>query len=132
VAEPAAHRERLERVGAAIRGGGGEDAAAGAPLAAVRSGRPPLAVEIVTADAFLGGGSAPEAPIAGEALALAAGSGDELLALLRHGEPPVVGYLRHGRLVLDLRTVAPEDDFALAAAVRAAADVWAAADGTRG
>jgi L-seryl-tRNA(Ser) seleniumtransferase len=141
--EPAAHRERLERVAAAIRGGGGgEDAAAGVSgpagaagtsgRAGARSGRPPLAVEIVTADAFLGGGSAPEAPIAGEALALAAGSGDELLALLRHGEPPVVGYLRHGRLVLDLRTVAPEDDVALAAAVRAAADVWAAADGTRG
>jgi L-seryl-tRNA(Ser) seleniumtransferase len=124
--EPAAHRARLERVAAAIRGGGGDAAGAG------RAGCPPPAVEIVAAEAFLGGGSAPESPIAGEALALAAGGGDELLALLRQGEPPVVGYLRHGRLMLDLRTVAPEDDAALAAAVRAAAGIWAAADGTPG
>ena len=35
--------------------------------------------------------------------------------------PPVVGYLREGRLILDLRTVEPGDDEALLAAVRAAA-----------
>jgi L-seryl-tRNA(Ser) seleniumtransferase len=89
--EPAAQRARLERA-AAVLGAG-----------------------IVPADAFLGGGSAPEAPIAGEALALP--GGDDLLALLRQGEPPVIGYLRHGRLLLDLRTVAPEDDEAMLAAV---------------
>ncbi|HEY6324755.1 MAG TPA: L-seryl-tRNA(Sec) selenium transferase, partial [Thermoanaerobaculia bacterium] len=96
--EPAAHRLRLERAAAALAG--------------------PCAVEIVAADAFLGGGSAPEAPIPGEALALP--GGDELLARLRLGEPPVIGYLHHGRLLLDLRTVAPEDDEPLVAAVRRA------------
>ncbi|HEX6204035.1 MAG TPA: L-seryl-tRNA(Sec) selenium transferase [Thermoanaerobaculia bacterium] len=75
-----------------------------------------VAVEIVPADAFVGGGSAPERPIPGEALALP-GAGDDLLARLRTGEPPVVGYLAEGRLVLDLRTVAVEDDPALVAAV---------------
>jgi L-seryl-tRNA(Ser) seleniumtransferase len=70
-----------------------------------------LGAEIVPAEAFLGGGSAPERPIAGEALAW---RGD---ARLRSGEPPVVGYLRDGRLVLDLRTVDPADDAAVAAAV---------------
>ena len=45
---------------------------------------------------------------------------DETLARLRAGRPPVVGYLRGGRLILDLRTVDPHDDEALAAAVAAA------------
>ena len=47
----------------------------------------------------------------------------ELQARLRRGtprHPPVVGYLRDGRLLLDLRTVDPEDDEALVGAVRAA------------
>lgn len=94
--EPEAHRARLERAAASL----GAEA------------------EIVPAEAFLGGGSAPEAPIPGEALALP--GDDALLARLRRGAPPVVGYLRHGRLLLDLRTVAPEDDEALLAAVRLA------------
>ncbi len=77
-----------------------------------------LGAEIVKADAFLGGGAAPERPIPGNALALP-GSND-CLRRLRQAEPPVVGYLREGRLVLDLRTVDPADDAALVAAVRAA------------
>lgn len=92
--DPAEHRARLERIAAEI------------------------GAEIVPADAFLGGGSAPEVPVPGEALSLP--GDDALLARLRHGRPPVVGYLRQGRLLLDLRTVDPEDDAALTAAVRLA------------
>jgi L-seryl-tRNA(Ser) seleniumtransferase len=92
-----AHRARLERAAATL----------GANVA-----------EIAPAEAFLGGGSAPEVPIPGEALSLPGSDG--LLARLRLGSPPVVGYLRQGRLILDLRTVAPEDDDALTAAVAAA------------
>jgi L-seryl-tRNA(Ser) seleniumtransferase len=74
--------------------------------------------EVLAADAFVGGGAAPEEPVPGIAVAL---PGDpDLLARLRCGEPPVVGYLRDGRLLLDLRTVAPADDPLLVAAVRAA------------
>ena len=74
-----------------------------------------LGAELVPAEAFVGGGCAPERPIPGEALALA---GDEaLLCRLRQGDPPVVGYLRAGRLLLDLRTVDPGDDDELLAAV---------------
>jgi L-seryl-tRNA(Ser) seleniumtransferase len=73
--------------------------------------------EIVPAEAFVGGGAAPERPIAGEALALPGRS--DWLAALRQGEPPVVGYIRDGRLVLDLRTVDPEDDPHLERAVKA-------------
>jgi L-seryl-tRNA(Ser) seleniumtransferase len=92
--DPEAHRARLERAAAAI------------------------GADITPAEAFLGGGSAPEVPIPGEALSLPGNDG--LLARLRLGDPPVVGYLRQGRLILDLRTVAPEDDEALIAAVRSA------------
>ncbi len=77
--------------------------------------------DIVPADAFLGGGSAPEETVPGEALALP--GDDALLARLRQSEPPdppVIGYLRQGRLLLDLRTVDPEDDPLLIAAVRRA------------
>jgi L-seryl-tRNA(Ser) seleniumtransferase len=91
---PEAHRARLERAAAAT------------------------GAEIVPAEAFLGGGSAPEAPIPGEALALP--GDDALLARLRQGDPPVVGYLRQGRLHLDLRTIAAEDDDPLIAAVQSA------------
>ena len=92
--DPAAHEARIRAVTAA------------------------LGAEVVTADAFVGGGAAPEAPIPGPVLSL---PGDErLLRRLRLGDPPVVGYLREGRLLLDLRTVAPEDDAGLIGAVTAA------------
>ena len=94
--EPAAHERRVR--GVADRLGG----------------------EVLIAEAFVGGGAAPETPIPGPAVGL---PGDErLLRRLRLAEPAVVGYVREGRLVLDLRTVAPEDDAALVAAVRAALD----------
>ena len=70
---------------------------------------------VVEAAAFVGGGSAPEAEILGPAIGLPADG--ELLARLRAGEPPVVGYVKGGRLVLDLRTVDPADDEALVAAL---------------
>jgi L-seryl-tRNA(Ser) seleniumtransferase len=107
--EPRAHRARLERIAATLAAEGGE------------------AAEIVPAEAFLGGGSAPEAPIAGEALSLP--GGDDLLARLRQGAPPVIGYLHQGRLLLDLRTVAVEDDGLLIAAVRAALQAPLPSDG---
>jgi L-seryl-tRNA(Ser) seleniumtransferase len=70
---------------------------------------------VVAAEAFLGGGSAPERPIPGEAVAIPAD--EDLARRLRLGDPAVLGYLRDGALVLDLRTVDPEDDEALIGAV---------------
>jgi L-seryl-tRNA(Ser) seleniumtransferase len=92
--DPQAHRRRLAAAAAALGG------------------------EILAAEAFLGGGSAPEEPIPGEALAIP--GGDQLQRRLRAENPAVVGYLREGRLVLDLRTVDPQDDPELLAAVRRA------------
>ncbi len=103
----AEHRRRLERVAELLQ------ISPPAPQGA-------LPAEIVDADAFIGGGTAPEAPIPGEALALP--GDDRLLLRLRTGDPPVVGYLRAGRLVLDLRTVEPADDELLVAALGVARD----------
>ncbi len=83
-----------------------------------------LAAEIVPADAYVGGGAAPDRPVAGEALAL--DGGERLLAALRRGSPPVVGYVRDDRVILDARTVAPADEPALVAAVKAARRALAA------
>ena len=93
--DPAAHDERLRRVGRRV------------------------GARIVPADAYLGGGAAPEQPIPGRALALPGST--SLLERLRRGAPPVVGYLKGGRLLLDLRTVDPADDDALVDAVARAA-----------
>ena len=78
-----------------------------------------LGAEIVPADAYVGGGAAPDRPVSGRALSL--GGGERLLRRLRRGSPAVVGYVREDRVMLDLRTVDPADDAELIAAVKAAA-----------
>jgi L-seryl-tRNA(Ser) seleniumtransferase len=77
-----------------------------------------LGGQAVRGDAYLGGGSAPDEAIEGWVLALDVPA--ETAGRLRTGEPPVVGYQRQRRLILDLRTVDPADDEALAAAVERA------------
>ncbi len=75
-------------------------------------------------EAAVGGGGAPGQGLPSAAISLPAG----LAAELRHGPavrrgtmPAVVGRIEDGRLLLDLRAVAPADDDLLAAAVAAAA-----------
>ncbi|OBH30796.1 L-seryl-tRNA(Sec) selenium transferase [Mycobacterium sp. E1319] len=65
--------------------------------------------------AAVGGGGAPGVALPSAAVSLP----EPYAAALRAGDPPVVGRLEGGRCLLDLRTVAPEDDALLAAAVRA-------------
>jgi L-seryl-tRNA(Ser) seleniumtransferase len=48
-----------------------------------------------------------------------------VLAALRNGEPPVVGRIDSGRVVLDLRTVDPGHDEDLATAIEQALGVEA-------
>jgi L-seryl-tRNA(Ser) seleniumtransferase len=66
-------------------------------------------------EARVGGGGAPDVVLASAAVALP----EQYAAALRSGDPAVLGRLEHGRCLLDLRAVAPEDDAVLAAAVRA-------------
>jgi L-seryl-tRNA(Ser) seleniumtransferase len=76
-----------------------------------------LDAEVVAAAAVVGGGGAPCLELESWALSLP----ERLAAPLRTGDPPVVGRIERGRLLLDPRCVPPELDPELVAAVRRAA-----------
>ncbi|MBX7165622.1 MAG: L-seryl-tRNA(Sec) selenium transferase [Pirellulales bacterium] len=83
--------------------------------------RADLAREVTTVDeaTYLGGGSIPgqQVPTCCVAVVPRDGHVDALAQRLRTGTPAVVGRINQGRLLLDLRTVFPPQDEALAAAV---------------
>ncbi|MBI2909770.1 MAG: L-seryl-tRNA(Sec) selenium transferase [Chloroflexi bacterium] len=81
--------------------------------------------EVVPGESVVGGGSIPGSTIETRLVAIRAPSGErgparlqELARRLRTSEPPCVGRIEHDRLLLDLRTVLPEEDAALGAAVK--------------
>jgi len=78
-----------------------------------------LKVEIVDGESILGGGAAPSSVLPTRALALTCEglSADELAARLRGSEPPIIARVEEGRVLLDLRTVFPEQDAAVVAAL---------------
>ncbi|HVA34440.1 MAG TPA: L-seryl-tRNA(Sec) selenium transferase, partial [Candidatus Baltobacteraceae bacterium] len=65
---------------------------------------------IVETDAFVGGGSLPQARLASIAVALPVAHPDVLAASLRRANPAIVARIDEGRLLFDLRTIAPEED----------------------
>ena len=69
--------------------------------------------DAVDAEARVGGGGAPEHPLPGAAVSLPAASPSRC----GRATPPVVGYVDDGRTLLNLRSVPPAADDALAAAV---------------
>ncbi|MGK5173995.1 L-seryl-tRNA(Sec) selenium transferase [Geodermatophilus sp. CPCC 205761] len=69
----------------------------------------------VDAEARVGGGGAPEHPLPSAAVSLPPGYAEAL----RAGSPPVVGYVAGDRTLLDLRSLPPAADDALAGAVLA-------------
>ena len=71
-----------------------------------------LSVEIVDGRSVVGGGAAPGATLPTRLLAVTCEglSADELAARLRAWEPPIIGRVEEGRVLLDLRTVFPEQD----------------------
>ncbi len=80
----------------------------------------------VRADAAVGGGGGPGVTLPSAALSLPEQLAPELrsgASVRRGGVPSVVGRIEGGRLLLDLRAVAPDDDERLAAAVLAAASL---------
>jgi L-seryl-tRNA(Ser) seleniumtransferase len=85
-------RERAERLAAAVDG------------------------EVEETIARVGGGALPLAEVASAACAVE----EELALPLRIGEPPVVGIVRDGRLLLDCRTLTDDEADEVAAAVRVA------------
>jgi L-seryl-tRNA(Ser) seleniumtransferase len=86
---------------------------------AARIATPKLQVEIVYGESILGGGAAPSSVLPTRVLALTCEglSADELAARLRGSEPPIIARVDEGRVLLDLRTVFPEQDAAVAAAL---------------
>jgi L-seryl-tRNA(Ser) seleniumtransferase len=92
-------------------------------LASQIGGVPGVKVATVAEDvAFVGGGSLPDQPLKACVIEVEAESvSDAALAYrLRTGTPAVLGRLRDGRLVLDVRTVFVEQEEALLEAVRRA------------
>ncbi|HEY1378605.1 MAG TPA: L-seryl-tRNA(Sec) selenium transferase [Gemmataceae bacterium] len=73
-------------------------------------------------EAFVGGGSLPDRALPTAVVAVtAAGVGDaELARRLRTGNPAVLGRVQGGAVLLDVRTVFPEQEDAVVEAVRAA------------
>jgi len=82
-------------------------------------GRSPIA-EVVAVESTVGGGSLPGETLPSFGVALRGSSAARLLAALRRGSPAVVGRIIDGRVILDLRTVAPDDDERLASAIAGA------------
>jgi L-seryl-tRNA(Ser) seleniumtransferase len=79
-------------------------------------------VEVRESDGRVGGGALPLVSLPSRALALAVPplSPQQLEARLRAARPPVIARVEHGEVLLDLRTVLPEDQALL----------WAALNGT--
>jgi L-seryl-tRNA(Ser) seleniumtransferase len=69
--------------------------------------------QVVPGCSTVGGGSLPGETLPTRLVALAAGSPDAVAARLRTGEPPVIARIQDDRLVLDPRTVLPEQDAVL-------------------
>ena len=78
-----------------------------------------LKLEIVAGESVIGGGTAPSATLPTALLAVthSSANADALAARLRAVEPPIVARIEDGRVLLDLRTVFPEQDAAIAQAL---------------
>ena len=77
-------------------------------------------VEIVDGESVIGGGAAPSSVLPTRLLAVSCSgaSADELSDRLRQSDPPVIARVEEGRVLLDLRTVFPEQDHLIANALQ--------------
>jgi L-seryl-tRNA(Ser) seleniumtransferase len=87
--------------------------------AATKSAR--LELELIDGESVIGGGAAPSAALQTRLIAATHAdlSADELNTRLRAHLPPVIARVEEGRVLLDLRTVFPEQDANLEAALTA-------------
>jgi L-seryl-tRNA(Ser) seleniumtransferase len=75
-------------------------------------------VEVADLRSTVGGGSLPGETLPSIGLAVRAPSATRALTALRRSDPPVIGRIEDGRVVLDLRTVEPDRDDDLATVVK--------------
>jgi L-seryl-tRNA(Ser) seleniumtransferase len=74
---------------------------------------------VVNSTAYVGGGSLPESGVPSIAISLSPpGGADAAARALRRARTPIVGRIEDGKLVLDLRTIAPSEDERVIAALR--------------
>ena len=80
---------------------------------------PKLRIEICDGESVIGGGAAPSSVLPTRLLAVSCDglSADDLATRLRLGDPAVIARVEDGRVLLDLRTVFPEQDAAILAAL---------------
>jgi L-seryl-tRNA(Ser) seleniumtransferase len=78
-----------------------------------------LGLELIDGESVIGGGAAPSAVLPTRLIALTHAnlSADELNNRLRASTPPIIARVEEGRVLLDLRTVFPEQDSPLATAL---------------
>lgn len=90
-----------------------------AEAVAAKTRSPKLAVEVVDGESVIGGGAAPSAVLPTRLLAVSCEglSADELSARLRFSDLPIVARVEEGRVLLDLRTVFPDQDQLVMAAL---------------
>lgn len=99
-------------------------------IRAIEGNKPPrstpnLRTELTGGESLIGGGAAPSTALPTTLIALTCNrlSADEFAARLRAGEPPVLARVDQGRVLLDLRTVFPEQDEVLTQVLVGAARV---------
>lgn len=78
-----------------------------------------LTIDLMDGESVIGGGAAPSSVLPTRLLAVTCeGLGaDELAARLRASDPPIIARVEEGRVILDLRTVLPQQDEAVQAAL---------------
>jgi L-seryl-tRNA(Ser) seleniumtransferase len=95
-----------------------------AETVANRVGSSKLSVEVRDGESVIGGGAAPSATLPTRLLAISCQglSADELSGRLRAYDSPIIARVEDGRVLLDLRTVFPEQDETIANALKRVAD----------
>jgi L-seryl-tRNA(Ser) seleniumtransferase len=85
---------------------------------------PQLHIEVVESRSVLGGGAAPGSTLPTHVLALSsrAMNADAISAKLRQWGTPIIARVEDGRVLLDLRTVTPEQEAVIAAALERISD----------
>ena len=75
-----------------------------------------LKLQLCDGESVIGGGAAPSAVLPTRLIAMTHSefSADELCARLRANDPPIIARVEEGRVLLDLRTVFPEQDVTVA------------------
>jgi L-seryl-tRNA(Ser) seleniumtransferase len=86
---------------------------------AARVRGPKLEIGLLDGESVIGGGAAPSSVLPTRLLALSCVglSADEIAARLRSGEMPIIARIEDGRVIIDLRTVFPEQDDSVARAI---------------